>query len=149
LRSAAWAKDRSMTKMRWLLALLLVAIFAVVVSCVATWFLNSRSDRVIKQWHQPKEVEYKSFDPYTLSVIEGAIDWNNLSFPRRHYLFIGRGTESPSYGHYLDYTFHAGFEEVDAYIGQSTVEWTSDGLTFVEASGHRLFVPKSMFIGGR
>ena len=138
-----------MTKSRWLLAVLLVSTLSVFLSFVVTIVMNAPSHRVIKQWHQPKEVDYKSHDPYTVSVIEGAIDWNNLSFPRRHYLFIGRGADAPSYGVYLDHTFQAGFEEVDVYIGQSTVEWTPEGLTFVEASGLRLFLPKARFIGGR
>jgi len=138
-----------MTRIRWVLLLIVATIFGVLVSCAATLLMNSPSNRVIKQWHQPKELDYKSFDPYTLSVVEGAIDWNNLDLRGRHYLFIGRGTDAPSYGHYHDYTFHAGIDDIDAYIGRSTVEWTAEGLTFVEATGHRLFFPKSMFVGGR
>jgi hypothetical protein len=139
-----------MTKSRWLFAFIVGAIFGVIVSFVAIWYLNSRTDRIIQQWHQPKEIEYKSFDPYTLSVVEGALDWSRLlSLPHRHYLFIGRGTDAPSYGHYLDYTFHPSIDDLDAHVRQSQVEWTPEGLTFVEASGHRLFVPKAMFVGGR
>ena len=138
-----------MTKTRWVIVFLVSACFGILVSCVATWFMNARSDRIVKQWHQPKDIDYKSFDPYTLSIIEGAIDWNNLSLPRRHYMYVGRGTEAPSYGHYLDYSFHAGFGDIDAHIGRSTVEWSAEGVTFIESTGHRLFVPKAMFIGGR
>jgi hypothetical protein len=138
-----------MGKWRGVFLFLAGAVFGVLVALAVTLLMNMPSNRILKQWHQPKEIDYKSFDPYTVSVIEGAINWGILGTSRRHYLFIGRGTEAPSYGHYLDYTFHSGFEEVDEYIGRSTVEWKPEGLTFVEASGHRLFVPKAMFIGGR
>ena len=138
-----------MAKSRRLRVALLILGLSSVISCATTWLLNSKSNRVISQWHQPQEVDYKSFDPYSFSVIEGAIDWKDLSFPRRHCLFIGRGTDAPSYGHYFDYTFHPGSEDIDEYIGRSSVEWSANGLTFIEASGHRLFVPKAMFIGGR
>lgn len=138
-----------MARWRYPLAVLLALMFTMLGACLDQWFMNSRSDRVIKQWHQPGEVDYQSYDPYSLSVIEGAREWNFFSFSRRHYLFIGRGTNAPSYGHYLDYTFHPGSEEIDAHIGRSSVEWTQEGLTFVEETGHRLFVPKDMYIGGR
>jgi len=38
---------------------------------------------------------------------------------------------------------------IDDHIRKSSVEWTEDGLTFKEITGHRLFIPKQMFIGGR
>jgi hypothetical protein len=28
-------------------------------------------------------------------------------------------------------------------------EWTPEGVTFIEADGHRLFVPHEAFVGGR
>jgi hypothetical protein len=124
-------------------------VLSVPLSCCTTAALHWKSDRVIKQWCQPKEIDYQSFDPYCLSVVEGSREWSNLEFPRRHYLFIGRGTAAPGYGHYLDYTFHPGYEDVDAHVARSSVEWSPEGVTFIEATGHRLFIPKAMFIGGR
>lgn len=138
-----------MTWKRRVLVTLVAAMFGLLVAVVATSYLTTPSNRVIKQWHQPKDVDYQSYDPYTLSVVEGEIEWYLFGFKRRHYLFIGRGSEAPAYGHYLDYTFHPGSGDIDAHIGRSTVQWAPEGLTFVEATGHRLFVPKVMFIGGR
>ncbi|MBL8796275.1 MAG: hypothetical protein JNM56_20415 [Planctomycetia bacterium] len=138
-----------MTQRRWLPIASLVLFLSAIGSWIGAWCMNARSDRVVRQWLAPEDVQYGSYDPYALSVVEGALDWNLPRLRRRHYLFIGRGTEAPSYGHYLDYTFHPGGKDIDTHIGRSTVEWTPDGVTFVEATGHRLFVPKAMFIGGR
>ena len=112
-------------------------------------FLNLRSNRVVHRWYQPSNVNYKSFDPYVLAVVEGARDWATLGWPRRYYIFVGRSNGVPGYGHYLDYTFHPGYENAEEHIRNSLVEWNKDGVTFIEATGHKLFIPKKMFIGGR
>ncbi len=140
---------RLMPKLRWLRGLIVSGLFWVPIAFLIAWVINRPSDRIVQQWRQPKDIDYRSFDPYTLSVIEGAVDWYKLPFARRHYLFVGRGSDAPDYGHYLDYRFTRGYGDTDAHIAKSTVEWKPDGITFVEASGHRLFIPKAMFVGGR
>jgi hypothetical protein len=121
---------------RGTLAFLAVAfLLAVPLSLALTFLLNLRSNRVVQQWPQTEGVKYGSYDPYTLSVVEGSIEWTNLEFPRRHYLFVGRGTDAPAYGHYVDYSFHAGFGDTDAHIRRSEVEWTPEGVTLHR--GHR------------
>ncbi len=124
---------------------------AVPLTCLSTCLLNWPSDRVIQQWAQPPTIDYQSFDPYTLSVIKGRRKWNVLSLESHYcyYIFIGSSTEAPEYGHYHDYSFSPGPEDIETHIKASKVEWNDDGLTFIEASGHRLYVPKKMFIGGR
>lgn len=137
---------------RWLRLSLLLGLslaLSLPLSCCATAALHWKSDRVVKQWCQPKEVDYQSYDPYCLSVVEGSREWLKPEFPRRHYLFVGRGTEAPGYGHYKEYSFHPGGAAIDDHVGRSTVVWNQDGVTFIEATGHRLFIPKEMFIGGR
>lgn len=126
-----------------LLSLLLAFIF--------TLILNRPTNRVVWQSCQPENVNYAANDPYCLSVVEGSIDWNKspLGSTRRYSIFIGRGTEAPGYGHYIDHSFHPGYEQIDTHIAKSAVVWSNDGLTFQESSGHRLHVPKEMFIGGR
>jgi hypothetical protein len=49
----------------------------------------------------------------------------------------------------LDYRFTNELENVEVYIQRSTTEWTPEGVTFVEADGHRLFMPRAVFVGGR
>jgi hypothetical protein len=107
------------------------------------------SNRVLKQWPQPTDIDYGSFDPYTVSLVEGAIRWRDLSLRRDHFLFIGRGSDAPGYGHYLSHTVHNGYEDITDYIDRSSVEWTAEGISYIEPSGHRVFVPKAMFTGGR
>ena len=136
------------TLKRSIFGVLILAAFCFA-SLISTWITNWPSNRVIKQWHQPKDIQYQSFDPYTLSVIEGSINWNDIRLPRHYQLFIGKGDEAPDYGHYIEYSFHPMSENIEKHIGRSNVEWTADGATFVENSGHRLFIPKKMFIGGR
>ncbi len=35
--------------------------------------------------------------------------------------------------------------DLDAHIKKSNVVWSKDGVTFEEASGYKLCIPKSMF----
>jgi hypothetical protein len=53
-----------MIKSRGIRVVLLALAFSIPCSCIITWFLNVGSNRLIKQWQQPKEINYKSFDPY-------------------------------------------------------------------------------------
>src|SRR5262249_16696357 len=42
-----------------------------------------------------------------------------------------------------------GGDDPQEHLKNSKVEWSETGVTFKEASGHILFIPKEMFIGGR
>lgn len=94
-------------------------------------------------------MDYKSFGPYCLSVVEGRRLWTTFGWPREHYLFIGRGAEAPGYGQFVPFQFFPGGDDVGEHIARSTVEWTDNGVTFISASGHRLYVPREGFVGGR
>jgi hypothetical protein len=133
----------------WMISL--VAVLAVLLSLVLTYLLHRPSNRIIAQWKEPESVNYKSFDPYFLSVVERDIDWSSfpLSRKRRYLIYVGRGSGRPTYGHMIDFSFHPGFDDFDAHVKKSMVEWSDAGVTFKEASGHILFIPKDMFIGGR
>lgn len=115
------------------------------------WIFHVRSvGRVVHSWEQPKEIDYKSFGPYSLFVRERAPYWNVLGGRRsQHEIIIGH---DDSYGHWFDCTFHAGSlddDEIDAYIKRSTVEWTVDGVSIKQESAHVIHFPKKTFIGGR
>ena len=95
-------------------------------------------------WHgcQPQTVEYDAGD-YCLAVVERR-DLRLFVVPyvdHHHEIWIGRGPQ-PSYGYAVDHSFHG---DIDG----SSAEWAEDGVTFVEPSGQRLFVPADAFTGGR
>lgn len=108
------------------------------------------TERVLWQSCQPDDLIYDDFGPYCLSVVEGALNWEFLPLARvrHHFVFVGRGTEV-SYGHYTDYSPHKGVELMADYVRGLAVEWTAEGVTLSEPSGHRLFIPAEGFTGGR
>ena len=67
---------------------------------------------------------------------------------RNYAIYVGRES-SPSYGHWMKYPFTEDSDTISAKLSQATVEWTDDGVTLELATGHRIFVPKKSFIGGR
>jgi hypothetical protein len=107
------------------------------------------SSRIVAQWTQPGSIHYGNYDPYALSVIDRGTDYSQLPWGRHHELFIGHGTDAPAYGHFVRFSFHPASGNLDAYIRQSTVDWTETGVTFTAPSGHRVFIPKAVVIGGR
>jgi hypothetical protein len=130
---------------------LLLTICSILLALVFTYLLHQRSNRIIGQWKQADSVNYKSFDPYFLSVVEDDIDWTSspLNWERHYEIYVGHESGKPSYGHFIEFSFHPGLEDIDSHVKKSIVEWSDGGVTFKEASGHVLFIPKDMFIGGR
>ena len=75
---------------------------------------------------------------------------DETSLWHRHYeIYVGRDSGKPSYGHFIEFSFTNGLDDTDTHIKKSVVEWSDAGVTFKEASGHTLFIPKEIFIGGR
>jgi hypothetical protein len=108
----------------------------------------------VAEWKQPNSIDYRSFDPYFLSVLRDDLDWSGfpLNVSRNYSIYVGRESGTPTYGHVVKFSFHPGTEsnhDEEAHIKRSSVDWTEEGVTFQELSGHRLFIPKAMFIGGR
>jgi hypothetical protein len=129
-----------------------ILLWSATAACVGlglTFYALAPSNRVIAQWKQPTTVNYNSFDPYSLSVIELHTNYFSLPWEHAHSVFIGRGNEAPGYGHSTDFTFHSAGERVDNYIRLSRVVWSNAGVTLTEPSGNQLFIPKSAFVGGR
>jgi len=136
---------------RWKLFHWIVAFLgALVITTTGFLFLLTRpSNLEIAHWPSPE-------GNYHLIVLKGDTDWGGFPiFTRPHYFFYaGRESHNPTYGHHLSYEFHpemAGYFENDLsiYLQKSTVTWSPEGLTFEEPSGHRLFIPKSAYEGGR
>ncbi len=86
----------------------------------------------------------------------GDTDWRGFPFetPPHYFFYAGRESHDPAYGHMMDYGLHpamAGFfdEDLAPYVQKATVAWTAEGVSFQEPSGHRLFIPRRAYEGGR
>jgi hypothetical protein len=78
--------------------------------------------------------------------------WHGFPFytERNYFIYTGRESGEPTYGHMIKFSFdHPYMSEVEEFIKQSVVEWNVNGVVFKPKSGHQLFIPKRMFIGGR
>jgi len=130
---------------------LLAIIFSILLALVFTHFLHRPSNKIMAQWKQSNLINYKSYDPYFLSVVECDVNWTYfpLNWERHYEIYVGRENGKPAYGHFIEFSFHPGYDGIDSHLKKSTVEWTDAGVIFKEASGHVLFIPKDMFIGGR
>lgn len=90
-----------------------------------------------------------------MSVVESDLDWDGfpLQVGRNYVIYVGLDAGTPSYGHMIKYSFHPGYPDSDGnippFLSRATAQWTTEGVTLELPSGHRLFVPKAMFIGGR
>jgi len=112
--------------------------------------LTRPSHRVIHTWKQPDDIPYDGAT-YYLSIVEADLDWRGfpVHVSRRYYIYVGRDSDTPVYGHTLDFSFFPFSEDIDTHIQQSAVLWSADGVTLETLSGHRLFIPQRMFTGGR
>jgi hypothetical protein len=131
------------TKTRVALIGIGVLLLVGILTTVVTYFANRPSDRVIAQWEQPASVNYNSPLPIRLMIIERGWDWGDLLYRERTY-YIYLGYEYP-YGRRYRFPFYYHELEVETKIGKSTVEWTTEGVTFKSTFGETLFIPRSAF----
>lgn len=141
-----------MPKAKKIAKVLLYVLGSFVLALMITFFLHRPSMTVITQWKQPADIKYDDRGPYYMSVVESDFDWSG--FPvgvveRNHFIYLGRDAGKPSYGHMIKYSFHNAPDDLGAFLGKAQVKWTAEGVTLELSSGHRVFVPKAMFIGGR
>lgn len=136
--------------LRRLLPFLAGLLSALPLACLLTLVLNWPTRQPVFESIQPDTVSYQSFDPYKLVVIEGPMIWTTIPWSRHYQLFIGRATDAEeTYGYRTSISFHPTSSDLATHIQQSRVEWDTNGVTFVEASGQRVSIPKELFIGGR
>ena len=130
---------------------LLAIISSILLALVFTHFLHRPSNKIIGQWKQSQSVNYKSFDPYFLSIVERDVNWTYfpLNWKRHHLIYVGREDGYPAYGVNIEFSFNPGLDDVGTHLQKSTVEWSEAGVTLKEVSGIVLFIPKDRFIGGR
>lgn len=128
----------------------LIPAFLLIAATILFVYVNRPSFEVIKSWKQSEHIAYHSDDPYFLNVVEDNLDFGHLPFsiPRRYFIYIGKESNVVTYGHIKDYSF-AYNRDIKAYLDTCTVNWNADGVEFIEPAGHKFFIPKSMFTGGR
>lgn len=130
----------------WVLAFVAVS---GVVALVVLFATTRPSLQVMWQNCQPETVTYDD-GSYCISVIEREADLSGWPlYVDRHYAIVVTQGNQLDYGHMVDYSFTNNGSDISAYINQSQSEWTPEGVTFVEQDGHRLFLPASVFTGGR
>ncbi len=134
----------------WVLILVILAFLLGVSLClVGILVVVHPTNRVIETWKQPDDIAYNDFGPYYLSVVESSLDISHLPFAveRQYYLYVGADSGKPVYGHVIDFSFHpdtSHLYDLEEFIKMSNVTWSSEGVTFEEASGHKLYIPRSM-----
>ncbi|MDX2198609.1 MAG: hypothetical protein SF069_06515 [Phycisphaerae bacterium] len=131
----------------WLLTSLLMA-------AVLLFFMHRASLKVVYQWCQPSGIAYDDWGPYYVSVVEADLDWRGfpIHVERNYFLYVGRDAGTPSHGHMIKFSFHpssANYYDLPGFLKRTDVQWTAEGVELRLESGHRLFVPKDMFVGGR
>lgn len=139
-----------MPKAKTIGKILLFVACSFVLALIMAFVLDYPSNEVVAQWKQPADITYDGRGPYYVSVVERDVDWGRLSPERNYFIYVGRDAGEPSYGHMIKYSFHPDHSEtVEQFLNKASAQWTEDGVTLMLRSGHRLFVPKQMFIGGR
>lgn len=130
---------------------LLVGLVAAVLALGLMWVLHWQSLTVVAQWKQPATITYDGAGPFYLSVVETDLDWRGfpIHVERNYIIYVGRDESTPSHGHMVKFSFHNGYEDLREFLSKATVIWSADGVALELPSGHRLFVPKDMFTGGR
>jgi hypothetical protein len=105
------------------------------------WIGFSWSSRILYKDCQPKSIIYKSYDPYCLSIIE-----LDLTLSKNNIIMISHNGDN-IYGHILSYPESHLVNESN--IQKTITDWDSNGINLTCYSGHKIFIPKKLFIGGR
>jgi hypothetical protein len=107
-------------------------------SLVWTLLLGVRSKRVVLE---------NCSAAFCLRVAEGVTTYGLSS--RQHYEIWITRRQSPDYGYMLDHSFGWHDWNTEVTIRASKVEWSDAGVTLLEPTGQRLFVPVALYANGR
>jgi len=99
------------------------------------------NNKKILQSCQGEYVKYNSFDPYCLTVFKQIQPLGS-----KYIIMISRKGDE-DYGHKVNYLESDPVNEDD--IAKIRVMWTNEGLELTYITGHKLYIPKERFIGGR
>ena len=126
----------------------LLAFASCAVLVLAALFVLTRpSERVLMRWSSPSGEE--------VLLYEGERDYATFPFwsERRHYLYVGRGSVPSGYGHRVSFDLHPELVDpavsVEAYAKRVRATFSDAGIEVEEPSGHRSFIPRRAYAGGR
>lgn len=128
---------------------ILVVLTLTCLCALGSFFVATRpSNRVVKTWSAPD-------GEYHLTVIQSDRDFRGfpLQVRARYAVYVGREAGQPTYGHLVDYSFTPKSSDalgaIERDIERCQVEWSPIGVTLTAPSGHILFIPRSVYAGGR
>jgi hypothetical protein len=124
---------------RFIILSALVLGASVTLSFVWTVLLAWRSGKVILQDCDPS---------YCLRVAEGSKSYSLVASEQRYEIWITRRA-TPDHGYIVDHSFAFNDFDSNVTIRASKVEWSPDGVTLIEPTGQRLFVPERLYEGSR
>lgn len=117
----------------------LVLVISLALSAVWTTLLATRSKKVI----------LNSCDAsFCLRVAEGIKSYGIFSTEQLYEVWITRAG-SPDYGYVVQHSFAWQDFDTNATIRACKVEWSPAGVTLIEPTGQRLFVPEKLYRSGR
>jgi len=96
---------------------------------------------VIMESCQGDYIKYNSYDPYCLSIIKQSQPLSS------NYILMVSRKEDKDYGHVLNYIDPHSVDEKE--IEKTRVIWSNEGIEVTFPAGHKLYIPKDKFIGGR
>ena len=127
------------SRARLLLVGAVVVAMSLTLSAVWTVLLATRSQKII----------LRNCDPsYCLRVAEGIKSYGIFYSEQLYEVWITRAA-SPDSGYVVNHSFAEQSFDTDATIRACKVEWSPDGVTVLEPTGQRLFVPEKLYRGGR
>ena len=104
------------------------------------------TNRVIASWKQLPPSDQQQTQ-YEMQLIEEDRRIFYGPFERAMELHVHRAG-NPGYGHSVPIRLFGKANDQEC-SDSCFVNWTESGIEFTQSSGHRLFIPKSAYIGGR
>lgn len=99
------------------------------------------SNSVVMESCQGDYVKYNSYDPYCLNIIK-----QSQPLSSQYIILISRKGDK-EYGHVVNYIDP--LETSEENIKKTRVIWSNEGIEITFPAGHKLYIPKDKFIGGR
>jgi hypothetical protein len=96
---------------------------------------------VVMESVQGDYIKYGSFDPYCLLIVK---QYRTLG---SSYIILVSRKDDKEYGHVLNFIDPAPLSEDE--IEKTRVIWAAEGIELTFTTGHKLYIPRESFIGGR
>jgi len=120
---------------------------SLVLSTAGLFVLTRPSERVLMRWTAPSGE--------AVLLYEGERECGTFPFcsERRYYVYVGHDADPSGYGHRASFDLHPALVDpalpVTAYAKRVRVTFSGAGIEIEEPCGHRLFIPKRAYAGGR